>query len=172
MLRGPGHRWCTSVGRTPTTPTRRGGLQRTVAPRSSVYPLALRGFEVYFTNRWPGMDPNITWTEVAARHADSISDHFGRPVDMLGHSTGGSLLLQLIADRPEVVRRGVVASAGYALGPIAKRAQLSLLDGLERTGHFTATAMLEGSEGMVRRRWVRALLTPLLHVAAPRIRIE
>jgi pimeloyl-ACP methyl ester carboxylesterase len=47
----------------------------------------------------------------------------GDPVDVIGHSTGGSIVLQLIADHPEVVRRAVVASAAYRLGPVAKRAQ-------------------------------------------------
>ena len=48
--------------------------------------------------------------EVAERHAEGF-DYFGQPVDVLGHSTGGSLALQLIADRPDVVRKAVVASA-------------------------------------------------------------
>jgi pimeloyl-ACP methyl ester carboxylesterase len=138
----------------------------------TVRPLAEAGFEVYFTNRWPQMDPATTWAQVAARHADALRDHFGTPVDVLGHSTGGSLVLQLIADRPDCVRRAVVASAAYRLGPVAKRSQLSLMRGLEETGHFTARAMAEGAEGMVRRPWLRSLLYPVLWAVAPRIRVE
>ena len=88
-------------------------------------PLAERGFEVFFTNRWPGMPVDITFAEVAEGHARAILEHFGGPVDVVGHSTGGSVLLQLIADRPDAVRRAVVACAAYRLGPVAKRGQLS-----------------------------------------------
>src|SRR6188768_1096582 len=76
------------------------GLERR-ATLQTVLPLARQGLEVYFTNRWPGMPADISFAEVAARHADALDDHFGEPVDVLGHSTGGSLALQLIADRPE-----------------------------------------------------------------------
>jgi pimeloyl-ACP methyl ester carboxylesterase len=147
------------------------GLERTLTLRT-VNPLARAGFEVYFTNRWPGMDPDITFAEVAERHAEAIRHHFGKPIDVLGHSTGGSLTLQLIADRPDVVRKAIVACAAYALGPISKNAQLELLHGIETTGRFSAGAIVDGMGGMVRFRWVRALLTPLATVAARRITIE
>ena len=147
------------------------GVER-FATMKTVQPLAKAGFEVFFTNRWPNMDPETTWADIAERHADAILDRFNGPVHVLGHSTGGSLLLQLIADRPECVRRAVVASAAYRLGPVARRAQLSLMRGLDETGRFTAQAMAEGAEGMIRRRWLRALLYPLFIVAAPRIKVE
>ena len=51
----------------------------------------------------------------------AILERFGGPVPVIGHSTGGSLLLQLVADRPDVVTRAVVASAAYTLGPVAKQ---------------------------------------------------
>lgn len=83
-------------GSTPNHRNPKPGLERYATLRS-VRPLAAAGFEVFFTNRWPDMDPSTTWAEVAERHAEAILDHFGGPVDVLGHSTGGSLLLQLIA---------------------------------------------------------------------------
>ena len=149
----------------------RPGLERIVALRT-VNPLARAGFEVYFTNRWPGMPPDITFGEVAERHAEAILDHFGKPVDVLGHSTGGSLALQLIADRPDVVRKAVVASAAYTLGPVAKRDQLELLHALETTGRYSAEAIVDGLNGFIRSRWVRTLLTPLGMVAAKLITVE
>jgi len=57
-------------------------------------------------------------------------------VPVIGHSTGGSLLLRLLADRPDVVSRAVVASAAYALGPVAKHAQRRLMQAIERTGRY------------------------------------
>ena len=69
-------------------------LERQATLRT-VLPLARQGFDVYFTNRWPGRPAETSFAEVAARHADALVDHFGGPVDILGHSTGGSLVLQL-----------------------------------------------------------------------------
>jgi len=147
------------------------GLERFMTMRT-MRPLAERGFEVHLVNRWPNMDPASTSADIAERHADAILEHFGGPAHVLGHSTGGSLALQLIADRPDAVRKAVVASAAYRLGPIAKRSQLTLARGLQQTGHYTAEALIEGTEGMVSRPWVRAMLSPLLSFIAPRITVE
>ncbi len=147
------------------------GLQRTLTLRT-LTPLARAGFQVYFTNRWPGMAADTTFADVAERHAEAIRHHFGGPVDVLGASTGGSLALQLIADRPDVVRKAVIASAAYALGPVAKEQQLKLLHAIEETGRYPAHAVLDAMSGKLRSRWLRALLTPVALVAAKRITIE
>jgi pimeloyl-ACP methyl ester carboxylesterase len=149
----------------------RPGLERTMTLRT-VTPLTRSGFEVYFTNRWPGMAPNTTFADVAERHAEAIHDHFGKPVDVLGASTGGSLALQLIADRPDVVRRAVVACAAYTLGPRAKRLQLELLHAIQATGRYPSHAILESLQGKFRSRWVRYPLLPVAMLAAKRITIE
>ena len=154
-------------GWTPSHRNPKPGLERWAA-RRTVAPLAERGFEVFFTNRWPGMPVDITFAEVAEGHARAILEHFGGPVDVVGHSTGGSVLLQLIADRPDAVRRAVVACAAYRLGPVAKRGQLSLLADIERTGRPSGASMAEGLEGMVHSRGVRSLLTPGLRLAGAR----
>jgi pimeloyl-ACP methyl ester carboxylesterase len=149
----------------------RPGLERTLALRT-LTPLARAGFEVYFTNRWPGMAAGTTFADVAERHAEAIRHHFGGPVDLLGASTGGSLALQLIADRPDVVRRAVIASAAYALGPVGKQEQLKLLRAIEETGRYPAHAVLDLMSEKLRSRWLRALLTPVALLAAKRITIE
>jgi pimeloyl-ACP methyl ester carboxylesterase len=149
----------------------RAGLERTLALRT-LTPLARAGFEVYFTNRWPGMAAGTTFADIAGRHAEAIRNHFGAPVDVLGASTGGSLALQLIADRPDVVRKAVIASAAYALGPVGKEEQLKLLHAIEETGRYPAQAVLDLMSGKLRSRWLRALLTPVALVAAKRITIE
>jgi pimeloyl-ACP methyl ester carboxylesterase len=149
----------------------RPGLERTLALRT-LTPLAGAGFEVYFTNRWPEMAAGTTFADVAERHAEAIRHHFGAPVDVLGASTGGSLALQLIADRPDVVRKAVVASAAYALGPVGKEQQLELLQAIEETGRYPAQAVLDLMSGKLRSRWLRTLLTPVALLAAKRITIE
>jgi pimeloyl-ACP methyl ester carboxylesterase len=149
----------------------RQGFERTLTLRT-LTPLARAGFQVYFTNRWPDMAPGTTFAEVAERHAAAIRDHFGKPVDVLGASTGGSLALQLIADRPDVVRKAVVACAAYTLGPLAKEAQLKLLLAIEETGRYPAQSILDVMPAKLRSRLLRTLLTPVAYLAAKRITIE
>jgi pimeloyl-ACP methyl ester carboxylesterase len=149
----------------------RPGFERSLTLRT-LTPLARAGFQVYFTNRWPGMAPGTTFAEVAERHAEAIRDHFGKPVDVLGASTGGSLALQLIADRPDVVRKAVVACAAYTLGPLAKEVQLKLLHSISETGRYPAEAVLDSLPAKLRSRWLRALVTPVALLAAKRITIE
>jgi pimeloyl-ACP methyl ester carboxylesterase len=151
--------------------TPRPGFERTLTLRT-LSPLARAGFRVFFTNRWPGMAPGTTFAQVAERHAEAIHDHFGRPVDVLGASTGGSLALQLIADRPDVVRKAVIACAAYTLGPLAKEMQLKLLQAISETGRYPAEGVLDSLSAKLRSRWLRALLTPIALVAAKRIKIE
>jgi pimeloyl-ACP methyl ester carboxylesterase len=147
------------------------GLERTIALRT-LMPLARAGFEVYFTNRWPGMAAGTTFADVAERHAEAISHHFGAPVNLVGASTGGSLALQLIADRPDVVRKAVIASAAYALGPVGKEQQLRLLHAIEETGRFPARAVLDLMSGKIWSGWLRILLTPVAFMVAKRLTIE
>jgi pimeloyl-ACP methyl ester carboxylesterase len=157
-------------GSTPDHRNPRKGVERAVTLRM-IRPLAEAGFEVYFTNRWPGMAPGTTFAMVAERHADAIAERFGRPVPVVGHSTGGSLALQLIADRPEVVDKAVVASAAYTLGPLARRSQRTLLQAVEETGRYSTEAIVDGLEGMIRFRWLCHALTPAAALAARRIAI-
>jgi pimeloyl-ACP methyl ester carboxylesterase len=147
------------------------GLGRILTLRT-VTPLARAGLQVYFTNRWPGMPADISFAEVAERHAEALRDHFGEPVDVVGHSTGGSLTLQLIADRPDVVRKAVVASAAYTLGPGGKHLQRELLHAVEETGRYPPKAILDSMEGKLRSRSARVLLSPLAIVVSKRLRIE
>lgn len=149
----------------------RPGYERSLTLRTLI-PLARAGFQVYFTNRWPGMALDTTFAEVAERHAEAIHHHFGKPVDVLGASTGGSLALQLIADRPDVVRKAVVACAAYRLGPLGKEVQLNLLQSISETGRFSAEGVLDLLPAKLRSRWLRALVTPVALLAAKRITIE
>ena len=158
-------------GSTPNHRNPKPGVERTLTLRT-INPLARAGFEVYFTNRWPGMAPDISFAEVAERHADAILDHFGQPVDVLGASTGGSLALQLIADRPDAVRKAVVACAAYTLGPLAKRTQEEMLRAVEETGGYSPELILDLIQIKLRWRWIRTLLAPLAMLAAKRVTIE
>jgi pimeloyl-ACP methyl ester carboxylesterase len=77
-------------------------------------PLA-RAFTVYRVGRRVGLEPGTTMTDLVNDYAEALEDEFGGPVDVLGISTGGSIVLQLAIDRPSLVRKLVVAGAAFRL---------------------------------------------------------
>ena len=102
------------------------GLQRRFEVRM-LAPLAAR-FDVYAVNRAPGLAPGSTMADIAMQHADAFRAEFGKPVDLLGISSGGSIALQVAADHPDVVRRLVLLAAAYRIGPEAAAAQMRYID--------------------------------------------
>ena len=74
-----------------------------------------RAFTVHRVGRPVGPESGTTMEDLANGYAGALGDEFGGPVDVLGISTGGSLALQLAADRPDLVRRLVVAGAACRL---------------------------------------------------------
>ena len=158
-------------GSTPNHRNPSPGLERTL----TVGPLLRyvgRGFAVTLVNRWPGMAPGTTFGDLAARHADALADRFDGPVGVVGVSTGGSILLQLIADRPEVVARAVVISAAYALGPYGRRVQRDLVTGLEQRGRYLAAAVGDLFLGPAVPAPVRGALRPLAALVAGRVTVD
>ena len=57
-------------------------------------------------------------SEIAADYARAIEDDLGEPAYLHGTSSGGSMSLQLAVDRPELVRRLVLAAAACRLSPV------------------------------------------------------
>ncbi len=100
-------------------------------------------FRVTWVGRRPGLADDgapATMASLAAEAADALREAGGgAPLDVLGISTGGSLALQLAADRPEVARRLVVVSAAARLGPRARAEQRALAERVragDRRGAF------------------------------------
>ena len=81
---------------------------------SSARPLAPH-FTVYSVNRKRGLEPGASMAQIAGHLADAIERDLDQPVLLQGSSTGGSVALQLAADRPELVRGLVVVAAAGAL---------------------------------------------------------
>ena len=110
-------------GSTPNHRNPRPGLERTLTLRT-INPLARAGFEVYFTNRWPGMAARYQLLPMLPSDMPKrFSTTSVSPWTCLGASTGGSPWpSSSIADRPDAVRKAVVACAAYTLGPLAKKA--------------------------------------------------
>jgi pimeloyl-ACP methyl ester carboxylesterase len=92
---------------------------------ASAGPMA-RDFTVYFVNRKRGLQPGESMSDIAGHLADAIEHDLGQPVFLEGASTGGSVVLQLAVDRPDLVRRLVVVSAAYRLGPRGRELQSEL----------------------------------------------
>ena len=95
-------------------------------PRYSLGPYAFlrERYTVFVVLRRPGMPRGYTLADMAADCAATIREEFGGPVDVIGVSTGGSIVQHLAADHPDVVRRLVIHSSAYTLSPSAKRLQL------------------------------------------------
>jgi pimeloyl-ACP methyl ester carboxylesterase len=77
-------------------------------------PLA-QAFTVHRIGRRVGLKQGTTMADLAEDYAGAIEAGFGGPVDVLGISTGGSVALQLAADRTDLVRKLVVAGAACRL---------------------------------------------------------
>jgi pimeloyl-ACP methyl ester carboxylesterase len=93
-------------------------------------PLA-RTFRVYRLNRKVGLAPGTTMADLASHYATAIEDRFEGAIPILGFSTGGSIAQQFAVDRPELVRRLVLAGTACRLGPVAR-------DGQRRHAQFAA----------------------------------
>jgi pimeloyl-ACP methyl ester carboxylesterase len=91
-----------------------------------------RDHTVGVVNRRPGLRPQATFIEFAAEYAAMIESEFGRPVDVIGVSTGGSVALQLAVDRPDLIRRLIIYSSAHRLGDSAKPVMLRIGDHARR----------------------------------------
>ena len=91
-----------------------------------------RRHETWWLQRPVGLEPDATMSDLATNYADALAEQFDGPVDVLGHSTGGSVALQLAADHPLAVRRLVLVSSGCRLGPGGREAQLQIARLLRR----------------------------------------
>ena len=60
-------------------------------------------YTVYSVLRKPGMPQGYTMQDMAADYAVMIREEFGGPVDVLGISTGGSIVQHFAADHPDLV---------------------------------------------------------------------
>ncbi len=111
------------VGLTPEhdVPT---GWQRRMA-LAHARPLA-DDFTVYVVNRKRGLRLGESMSDIARHLCDAIEHDIGQSVFLEGTSTGGSVVLQLAVDRPDLVRRLVVVSAAHRLGARGRELQAEL----------------------------------------------
>jgi len=89
-----------------------------------MYNFLREDYTAYSVLRKPGLPPGYTLGDMAGDYAAMIRDEFGGPVDVIGISTGGSIVQHFAADHPDLVRRLVIHSSAYTLSPAARAAQL------------------------------------------------
>ena len=115
------------------------GLARTIEI-ALLRRIASGGFRVCSINRRIGLAPGATIADMASDYADAIRERFGKPVDVLGFSTGGAIALSFAENHGTLLRRLVVASAAHRLSPVgfeasrmaAERAEAGDVRGFQR----------------------------------------
>ncbi|MFC0113399.1 alpha/beta fold hydrolase [Kibdelosporangium aridum] len=101
-----------------------------------------RGRTIYSIGRRPGRKAGTTMADLAADVAEAILRKFREPVEVMGFSTGGSIALQVAADRPDAVTKLVACATAYRLGPVGKQVQRDYRDRLARGEYRGAISAL------------------------------
>lgn len=94
-----------------------------MARMNSVFKFLEASYSVYIVIRKPHLPAGYSMKDMADDYAAMIGEEFGGPVDVIGISTGGSIVQHLAADHPEAIRRLVIHSSAYKLGNMAKKIQ-------------------------------------------------
>jgi pimeloyl-ACP methyl ester carboxylesterase len=129
----------------------------------------LRGLEdrykIYIVNRRPGLAAGYSLSDMSDDYAVMIKNELGGVADIIGVSTGGSIAQHFAIDHPDLVRRLVLAMAGFRLTEEAKELQMKVAD-LARKGKRRAASALLGTAVMRGRvakqvfKWFMWLLGP------------
>jgi pimeloyl-ACP methyl ester carboxylesterase len=83
-------------------------------------------YTVYVVLRKPGLPAGTTLKDMADDYTEMIREEFGGPLDVIGVSTGGSIVQHFAADHPDLVRHLVIHSSAYTLSDESKRVQLQV----------------------------------------------
>ncbi len=130
-------------------------------------------YTVYSVLRKPGLPHGCTLANMADDYAAMIREEFGGPVDVIGVSTGGSIVQHFAADHPDLVRRLIIHSSAYVLSDEAKRLQLHIGQLAKQRQWTRAYAIVLDS--VLPRHGVKKLLSrplvwlvpPLMSLSAP-----
>jgi pimeloyl-ACP methyl ester carboxylesterase len=91
---------------------------------SGIYKFLEEFYTVYIVNRKNGLPDGYTMKNMADDYAEFIKTELGGPIDVLGISTGGSIIQHFAADHPDLVRKLVIHSSAYTLTESANETQL------------------------------------------------
>jgi pimeloyl-ACP methyl ester carboxylesterase len=90
----------------------------------SPYKFLEKDFTIYVVTRKPGLPDGYSMQDMANDYATMIEEEFGKPVDVIGISTGGSIAQHFAADHPGLLRKLIIHSSAYTLSEWAKSLQL------------------------------------------------
>jgi pimeloyl-ACP methyl ester carboxylesterase len=93
---------------------------------TAMYRFLGQEYTVFSVLRRPGLPQGYTLADMAADYAAMIREEFGGPVDVIGISTGGSIVQPLAVDHPDIVRRLVIHSSAHRLSDPARAAQMEV----------------------------------------------
>lgn len=116
---------------------------------SEMYDTITQDYTIYLVNRKSGLKDGYTMKDIAADYADMIKGEFSSPIDVLGVSTGGSIVQHFAADYPQLVRRLIIHSSAYKLSDSAR-------DGQMKVAHFAKMG-----------KW-RAAYAALMNISIPK----
>ncbi len=85
-------------------------------------------YTVFVVMRKPGMPVGYSLKDMANDYAEMVREVFGGPVDVIGVSTGGSIVQHFAADHPDLIRKLVIQSSAYILSDFSKALQLKVAD--------------------------------------------
>ena len=131
-------------------------------------------YTTYIVLRKPGLPDGYSLQNMADDYATMIKEEFGKPVDVVGISTGGSIVQHFAADHPDLVRRLVIHSSAYVLSDHARQWQLTLGQLAQRRQWNKVWALLmntvlpqHGIKKMLSRPIIW-LFAPLMALGAPK----
>ena len=78
-------------------------------------------YSIYLTSRKPNLPKGYTAQDMSNDFAEMIRNDIGKPVHIMGMSSGGSSAMHLAVDHPDLVDKLVLAMSGYRLNPNGKR---------------------------------------------------
>lgn len=78
-------------------------------------------YSIYLTSRKQNLPKGYTARDMSNDFAEMIRNDIGRPVHIMGMSSGGSSAMHLAVDHPDLVDKLVLAMTGYRLNPNGKR---------------------------------------------------
>ena len=147
------------LGMTNANPSgiQRWGEMRLLAPLA-------RTFTIHRISRRVGLAYGTTIEVLASDYAGALEE-FGGPVDVLGISTGGSIALQFAVDRPELLRRLVVAGAACRLSEHRRRFQRCTAE-LSTSGDLRDLSMMQAPD-ITQSRLGRRIVGGLLWLVGP-----
>lgn len=78
-------------------------------------------YSIYLTSRKQNLPKGYTAQDMSNDFAEMISRDIGKPVHIMGMSSGGSSAMHLTVDHPDLVDKLVLAMTGYRLNPHGKQ---------------------------------------------------